>query len=196
MTVLIVFGILYLPFTQYKLTGILSAEGNLRPTQAIVVLGGGLGSDGSSGVGTLERVKYGIYLYKEGFANYLIFSGGQKVGNSVEAEEMYRVAVDRGVNPEVLIKEDRSSSTYENALYTKKIIVSQDNIEGKVILVTSPYHMRRALLCFRKQGVEVVAAPVKNSEIYRYGLRQSWKNLRSIMHEFAAFAYYWYRGWI
>ncbi len=188
-TVLIIFTILYLPFTQNKLTEILNVEEDLHPVEVIVVLAGGLKPDGSPSIGTRERVNYGVFLFKKGLGDYLIFSGGAKVNDQLEAEQMYRLALNEGVSPEAGIKEAQSSSTYENAIYTKKIL-SQYNIEGKIILVTSPYHMRRALACFKKQGIKALPAPVRKSEIYTYGFYQSFRNLRLLMHEFLALVYY------
>lgn len=194
-TVLVVFVILYLPFTQHKLTRILTIEEELRFAEAIVVLGGGLGSDGSPKISTLERIDYGVFLFEAGFGNYLILSGGAKANGQVEAEVMYKIALDKGISPETLLKEGRSLNTYENALYIKELL-SQHNIKGKVILVTSPYHMKRAIFCFRKQGVEVLAAPVVNSEIYTYGFYQNLRNLRLLMDEFLALVYFHCTGWI
>lgn len=189
----IIFAILYLPFTQYTLTEILNVKGNLQPVKAIVVLGGGVKSDGSPGISTEERINYAASLFKKGFANYIILSGGDKIDSQLEVEQMYKIALAKGVSPEALIKEAQSLNTYENAIYTKKLL-SQQNIESNIILVTSPYHMRRALLCFEKQGIEVLAAPVRDSEIYTYGFYQNWRNLRLIAGEFLALAYYWYTG--
>jgi len=192
--VLVILGIFYLPLTQYHLTTILTVNGNLHPAKTIVVLGGGLEADGSLGKGTHERLNYAVHLLKLGFGEYLILSGGDKAGGKIEAEVMYEVALNEGIPPEVLIKEPYSLNTYENALYTKKIL-SYDN-ERKIILVTSPYHMQRATLCFEKQGIEVISAPVKNSEIYTYGLYQNFRNMMLLLHEFVALAWYYYSGWI
>jgi len=166
-TVLIVFGILYLPFTQYKLTQVLNVEENVHPAKAIVVLGGGLKSDGSLGISTRERVRYGVFLFKLGFGDYLILSGGDEVNGKLEADQMYKMALNEG---------------------------SRYGIEEKVILVTSPYHIKRALFCFRRQGIKVLPAPVKNSEIYTYGLYQSLRNISLLVHEFLALAWYRYTG--
>lgn len=194
-TILVVFVMLYLPLTQHKLTEVLTIEEELRFAEAIVVLGGGLGSDGNPKISTLERIDYGVFLFKVGFGDYLILSGGVKANGQVEAEVMYKIALDKGISPEKLLKEGRSLNTYENALYTKELL-SQYNIKGKVILVTSPYHMKRAIFCFRKQGVEVLAAPVVNSEIYTYGFYQNLRNLRLLMDEFLALIYFHCTGWI
>jgi len=146
-------------------------------------------------VSTLERIDYGIHLFEVGFGNYLILSGGAKANDQVEADEMYKVALDKGISPEAVLRETKSQNTYENVLHTKRLL-SQHSIKGKVILVTSPYHMQRAVSCFKKQGVEVLPAPVNNSEIYVYGFYQNLRNLRLLMHEFLALVYFRYAGWI
>jgi len=193
--IITVFVILYLPFTQHKLTRFLDVEEKLSPSRAIVVLGGGLRSDGSAGISTRERVDYGTILFEQGLGSYLILTGGDKASGQVEAEEMYKIALKRGILPEGIIKETQSSSTYENAIYTKKILLRY-GIDDGVILVTSPYHMRRALFCFKKEGVEVLPAPVKNSEIYTYGFYQNLRNMRLLLREYLALVYYWVKGYI
>jgi len=193
--IIAVFVILYLPFTQYKLTKFLDTGERLSPTKVIVVLGGGLRSDGSAGISTRERVNYGIILFKQGLGRCFIFTGGDKASGHVEAEEMYKLALKRGIPPKAIIREAQSSSTYENAVYTKKILLNY-GIDDRVILVTSPYHMRRALYCFKKEGVKVLPAPVKNSEIYTYGFYQNLRNMRLLLHEYLALVYYRLRGYI
>ena len=54
-----------------------------------------------------------------------------------------------------VIAESNSRNTYENAKFTSEIIKEQ-NFKGPFILVTSAFHMRRSLLCFKKAGVDVV----------------------------------------
>jgi len=99
---------------------------------------------------------------------------------------MYEIALDKGVATEVMIKEAKSSNTYENAVYTKRVL-RQRGIKGEIILVTSPYHMRR-------QGFKVLPAPVKESEIYRFGFYQNLRNIRLLLHEFLGLAYYYCLG--
>jgi len=59
-----------------------------------------------------------------------------------------------GVAPEDIIIESASRNTHENALYVKDL-VSSNAKKGKVILITSAFHMRRAEGCFRKVGIDV-----------------------------------------
>jgi len=193
--VITVFVILYLPFTQYKLTKFLDIDGKLPSGEVIVVLGGGLKPDGSAGISTQERVNYGAMLFKKGLGTYLVLTGGDRVNSQVEADQMYKIALNRGIPPKKIIKEAQSLNTYENAVYTKKILLKY-GINTKIILVTSPYHIRRALSCFKKEGFGASPAPVKNSEIYTYGFYQDFRNMRLLLHEYLALVYYRLMGYI
>lgn len=90
-----------------------------------------------------------------------ILSGGQGSDEIMtEAECMYRELTAKGISPERLFKEDRSSSTYENILFSSEII-KQQGLSGEIAVVTSEFHQQRAVLIAKKQGLEVksVSAP-------------------------------------
>ena len=114
-------------------------------SDAIVVVSGG---------DTQSRTDAGIQLYKNGWAETLIFSGAaqDKTGPS-NAEAMRRQAVEAGVPISATIIDEDSESTQQNAENTKAIfaIYGYDDI----ILVTSGYHQRRASLEFNKLAENV-----------------------------------------
>ena len=56
------------------------------------------------------------------------------------------------------LREERSLTTYQNALRTKQLVEEQ-NLGHQVILVTSVFHMPRAAAVFRAQGFEICALP-------------------------------------
>jgi uncharacterized SAM-binding protein YcdF (DUF218 family) len=66
------------------------------------------------------------------------------------------------------------------------------------LLVSSPYHMRRATLTWRKVApeMEVVAAPVPFSQFYLHERGPSLVQMRGLLQEYAAIVWYWWRGWI
>jgi len=67
-----------------------------------------------------------------------------------------------------------------------------------VLLVSSPYHMRRALLVWRKVApdVHVIPAPPPKSQFYDHARGASLEQIRAILHEYLAIVGYWSRGWI
>lgn len=73
-----------------------------------------------------------------------ILSGGQGNGENIsEAECMYRYLTAQGIDPERLIKEDKSTSTRENLAFSKEIIVEQ-GLNPKIAIVTNEFHQYRA----------------------------------------------------
>ncbi len=64
---------------------------------------------------------------------------------------MYRILVEEGIAPERLIKEEKSTTTKENLLFSKEIIKEQ-NLNPEIVIVTSEYHLYRAGWLARKLG--------------------------------------------
>ena len=79
----------------------------------------------------------------------MVFGHGPK-----EAAEMKRLALRLGVPEEAIVVEDRSRTTYENAVEVKGILG-----HASILLVTSASHVPRAVALFRKQGLETTASP-------------------------------------
>lgn len=94
-------------------------------------------------------------LYKSGKFKKLLLTGGsgdilQK--NPSEAEELRKFLLEVGVPASDIIIEGKSRNTWENALFTKKII--DENFPSQsCLLITSAWHMRRSIGCFEKAGV-------------------------------------------
>jgi uncharacterized SAM-binding protein YcdF (DUF218 family) len=166
-----------------------------RPADAIVVFAGGVGESGKAGGGAQERLKQAIDLYKSGYARFLVFSSGY-VYSFREAESMRALAVDQGVPAGSIVLEQRASNTYENVKFVDDIL--RDHKWRSILLVSSPYHMRRALLVWRKQApeVEVVATPAPTSQFYDHSQGVSLEQLRGIVQEYVAIFGYWRRGWL
>ena len=113
-----------------------------------------------------------------------------------EAEVMKTLAVDNGVPADAILLEEQARNTYENVELTRRML--DQNGWKRVLLVSSPYHMRRAVLTWHKvaPGITVVPTPVPQSQFYTHGRGASLEQIRGILHEYAALAAYWWRGWI
>lgn len=167
-----------------------------QPADAIVVFAGGVGESGRAGGGFQERVTQALGLYHAGYAPRMIFSSGF-VFTMREAEVMKAVAEAGGVPPDAIVLEERAANTYENVAFTARLL--EERGWDRVLLVSSPYHMRRALLTWRKVApeVEVVPTPTPESQFYtRDGWGISLEQIRGLLHEYAAIPYYWWRGWV
>ena len=162
---------------------------------AIVVFAGGVGESGKAGGGAQERIAQAVALYKSGYAPVLILSSGY-VYSFQEAEVMRALAVDQGVPASAILLERRAANTYQNVKFVDEIL--REHGWRRVLLVSSPYHMRRALLVWRKQApdVSVLATPVAQSQFYEHTRGATLEQLRGILQEYVAILGYWRRGWV
>ena len=112
----------------------------LAKADAIVAISGDTGA----------RAETAIALWKQGYAPLLIFSGGSSDPQSVaSAELMKRAAVAAGVPANAIAVEGASATTEENAERVAELMKSRGLVSA--ILVTSPYHQRRAAMLFERE---------------------------------------------
>ncbi len=102
-----------------------------------------------------DRLDKAVEVYRsDPSPTVLIPSGGQGPDETIsEAEAMERYLLSKGIPEKDIIREDRSTSTMENLRFSKEII---DSREGRkyTALVTSNYHVYRALRYCRKIGLK------------------------------------------
>lgn len=138
-----------------------------EPVNGIVLLGGSVEASDSISRGQLvanesaERVLDTIQLaHRYPQARILISGGGGTVfGDGVaEAPIIAEYFKSIGIDPARIIVEDRSRTTSENASYSRDLVRP---LEGeRWLLVTSAWHMPRAIAVFEKAGFAVTAYPV------------------------------------
>lgn len=112
-----------------------------------------------SGDESQARLSEGVRLFRAGWAPKLIFSGAAEDGLLSNARAMEMTALEMGVPRDAMILEPEAMDTFGNAVYTRRIMV--DNGMRSAILVTSPYHLHRALLTFKSvfQGTDIRIIP-------------------------------------
>ena len=167
------------------------------PSQAdaIVVFAGGVGESGEAGGGYQERVRAAVDLYQAGYAPRMIFSSGYEFAFR-ETAVMRSLAMSQGVPASAIVLETRASNTYENVVFVNELLEEFDSTT--ILLVSSPYHMWRALLTWEAQAsdIEVVPTPVRESQFYRHARGASLEQLKGLGHEYAAISWYWWKGWL
>lgn len=133
----------------------------LPRAEAIVVLGGGSEPAFAprpwvnlTEAGT--RILYAAKLYREGKAPLLILSGGGWYG-APEAANMAEILKFVGVPDSAIVQEPGSLNTHQNAVNVRKILAARGI--HRILLVTSAMHMPRAMLVFKHEGIEALAAP-------------------------------------
>lgn len=131
------------------------------PADAAIVLGAAVWNGVPSPVFE-ERIKHAIDLYKTGQVNSIIFTGGvgksDQLAESVSAKEY---AIEQGVAEKYIYCETWSTITYEN-LKGALEIVEEQKIE-RVLLVSDPLHMKRAMLMAKDLGLNAYSSPTPTS---------------------------------
>lgn len=152
-----------------------------EPADVIVVLGG-----------NHERELYAAELYRQGLAPRIIMTGcGPFAG------QMAQIAVEAGVDNKDIIVESKSESTYDNARYSRDIVL--EHHFNTAIVVSSPYHMRRSKLVFERvfnrSGVKLLYCPAKKPNFDADNQSISKEDRRRIGREYVKIVYYWLRYW-
>lgn len=124
-----------------------------------------------SGGNTHVRTAEAIRLYKAGWSDELIFSGAAAdTSGPSNAEAMRKQAVAAGVPPSSISIESDAKTTKQNAENVKQLLETSG--AKKIILVTSPYHQRRASLEFStiaSSGIVIVNHPASNDPDWTMG---------------------------
>ena len=108
----------------------------------------------------IERLLGTLAVMKEGRADYAIISGAPVDTRTpyAEAQVLADQLVLLGIPRERVIVENKAMNTRENATYSAE--VARAHGFEKVLIVTSAFHMRRALACYEKAGMHVDTLPV------------------------------------
>jgi uncharacterized SAM-binding protein YcdF (DUF218 family) len=123
---------------------------------AVVILGARL-AGGAIGPVLAERIEVGVALWRRGLAPSIVVSGRG------EARPMAARARELGVPDAALIVEDRARTTRENAERTAALI----GRGARVLVVSQPFHLRRAVYLFERAGLAALPAAAGDSIQYR-----------------------------
>jgi len=173
----------------------------------IVVLGGAIGPALSRYYGSpqlsdsAERVTI-IPALARAYPNArFVYSGGDGsllADQGREADYLYPLLDSFGVPRERVALENRSRNTYENAVFTKEMVKPKPG--ERWLLVTSAFHMPRAIGCFRRAGFPVEAYPVDWHTAGRFRFRLGMQPIGGLgvldfaVHEWGGLFFYWLTG--
>jgi len=163
---------------------ILDQFGQRRPDaerwDAIVVAGCRVDPGGVPSPALQQRTALAVELWNRGYAPELAFTGGVGDNPPSEATAAAQYAVSLGVPSDVMVLEDRSTSTEENA----RFLAEQRGYE-RVLLVTDAYHVFRARQVFARHFDSVDATG---------SLSPAWPRLRGSLREVLAVVMYRAQG--
>ncbi len=177
----------------------------------IIVLGGGVnpGISAARGQVTLNsagtRMTVMVPLAHSHPEARLIFTGGsgsvleQQFKEATYVKDFYRQI---GFDADQIVFEDQSRNTRENAMFSKELMAPKPGETW--LLITSAFHMPRAVGCFRAVGWPVIAYPTDYTTTGRNGWEWSdlrfspgtgLSGLRTIVHETVGLISYRLLGW-
>ncbi len=137
-------------------TKLAPAEGT---ADAIIVLGARVLPGGVASGSLRSRAEGAAELYHAGRAPWVVTTGAHHAGPPGEAVVAREILLAAGVPDSVILLEEKSRNTHGNLLFARGLLPDA----RRVILVTEPFHVARALLLARRVGFpEAVAWAVRS----------------------------------
>ncbi len=102
-----------------------------------------------------DRIMHALLLYRKGLIKNILITGGSGAITqryATEAEELKKILLQASVPDSVILVENKSRNTRENAIFTAELLKKHPDLK-KNLLITSAFHMRRSEGCFKKAGL-------------------------------------------
>lgn len=170
-------------YTVYRV-GEVGQHENRRTVDAIVVLGAAQYNGRPSAV-LAARLDHAIELYKDGYAPYLVVTGGKLPGDRLtEAATGRNYALARQVPAEAILAETTGSTTLES-IRNVRALFDQHGLHT-ALFVSDRTHMLRVLRLAADQGIEAWGSPTATSPADNDGTM----HFNALMHELGALGEY------
>jgi uncharacterized SAM-binding protein YcdF (DUF218 family) len=158
-----------------------------EPADAAIVLGAAVYDDEPTPVFE-ERLRHAVELYRSGRVKVLIMTGGAGPGDTLAESEAGREwATSNGVPQTAIVVEAESKTTRQNFSNIKPLLEARDI--GRVLVVSDPLHMRRAMRMAADLGLDAHPSPTPTS---RY--RSLTTQVPMLLREVYFSAYYLFTG--
>jgi uncharacterized SAM-binding protein YcdF (DUF218 family) len=111
--------------------------------------------------GASDRFIEAVKLFNTGVVKHLLLSGGNGTlvpGEYKEANWAKIQLLTFKVPDSSILIENNSRNTIENAVFSK-VLLRKSGLKPPYLLITSDFHMRRAFMIFKKEGLQVVPYP-------------------------------------
>ena len=132
-----------------------------------------------------DRLLYTVKLYQDKVINKIIITGasGSLQSEIIEAEFLKLYLVKIGIPETDIICETKSQNTFQNAAYTADLIFSNHKSAPSCLLITSDFHYKRAIACFKKNNLQV--------DPYLKNLKQKTISIEDYIQPQSAYLYKW-----
>ncbi len=133
---------------------------------AVIVLGAGIRGDRPTRV-LARRLDKAVEYHCKNPDALIVVSGGQGLQEDVpEAEVMEMYLISKGVNPKVILKENKSASTFENFTFSKEILAAVFESGYDAVFITNEFHILRAKCIAEKTGYSDITHLHSDTEWY------------------------------
>ncbi len=125
----------------------------------VIVLGAGLNGENVTNV-LAKRLNSAYEFYTENPDITIVVAGGQGPNEIIpEAQAMSNYLTEKGVPQHIIIQEDKSTSTYENFVFSRNILIEKGfSTSEKIAFATNHFHCFRAMQYAKKAGFENVSS--------------------------------------
>lgn len=157
----------------------------LKDVKYEVILGAGLYGDKPSPI-LQERLDEGLEYLKLHPNTKVIVSGGQGSNELIpEAEAMKNFLLSQGISSDRIIEENKSKSTFQNLEFSQKILEKRNANKDEVLIVTSDFHLFRAMEIADFLGIKNEGLPSKTPFYLRvqYMVREFPAMIKLILQE-------------
>jgi uncharacterized SAM-binding protein YcdF (DUF218 family) len=159
-----------------------------QPKGDVLILLSAAGDDLYGGIShsSYWRARQALYAWQTGGFKKIVICGFGDPG-------ILDYLLAQGIPREVFVLEKRSTSTHENAIETARLVQS---LPGRKVLLTSDFHMLRALGAFRKLGIDVTPMAVPDVLHATEHWPGRFPAFETMATESAKIAYYELHGWM
>ena len=129
--------------------------------ETMIILGAGLNGDQLSWT-LYERVHKGAEILKDNPQMKVVVTGGQGPGEWLpEGVAMARYLIEQGIPEERIIVEDKATSTMENFLYSRELLLQDSTFDPAkpLLVITSDFHMFRSKFLAKGNELNPIGVP-------------------------------------
>ena len=179
------------PFTTWwaqRMAGPAYATGG----DVLIVLSGSVIDGQYLGESSYWRCVYAVIAWRQGHFQRILLTG--RASEQTPAAVLMRdFLLAHGVPAGAIVVEQESSNTRENAQRSAPLLAA---MPGRKILLTSDYHMPRALAVFRHEGIAVEPLPAPDAGKRSFRWQGRWPAFLDLCVESAGWVWYRLHGWL
>ena len=153
---------------------------------------------------SVNRITQLVPLYKGGVIDKILLSGGTPSiakMNKTEADEVALLLLSWGVDEEDILIDNKSRNTRENII-NAKVILDKQGLK-RTLLVSSGYHLKRAMACAKKQSLNCTPYATDFRKIivpswvyYLIPTSNAFRGIEILIHEWVGYTSYWLLGYL